>query len=74
MMTCDSCGKRVRAPGPFAVFSRGYWWHTTCCTLELVGIKHRLVAFPSGGKLKPETIMTELTDHDKARIARSTRR
>lgn len=73
-MTCDSCGKYVRAPGPFAVFSRGYWWHATCCTWELFGGRPRLVAFTSGGKLKPETIVTELADHDEARIANRTRR
>ncbi len=53
-LRCESCGKRVKAPGPSAIASRGYWWHRPCTKMW----DAETVDFPSDGKLRPRTILT----------------
>lgn len=57
--TCDKCGYRVNGENHGdVVYSRGYWWHRSCASWWAPGV----VAFPSGGKMMPKTILTEIED------------
>lgn len=59
---CDQCGKEVTpVDGVNAVWSRGYWWCAKHCAFICVDGVYR-VAFPSEGKLRPETIMSPIEE------------
>ena len=56
--TCSTCEERVVVDdGTTAVYQRGYWWHAPCVTVDRWEDGAPVVAFPSEGKLMPETIM-----------------
>lgn len=62
--TCSTCEERViPVEGVTTVEQRGHLWHAPCLTVDHYepggGV---VVAFPSGGKLIPETLMTEESD------------
>jgi len=71
-LTCDLCGTCISTLDPGALYSRGYWWHVPCATMRAPG----MVAFPSRGKLMPDTIISyyvpegkEPTECNEARAA-----
>ncbi len=53
-LRCESCEEYIKIPGPWAIASRGYWWHRKCA--KMLG---DAIDFPSAGKLCPDTIWFE---------------
>jgi hypothetical protein len=58
IMECSHCGEQViPIDGVSAIWDRGYWWHTSCCSF-FYNNGQPFVSFPSEGQLIPRTIMS----------------
>jgi hypothetical protein len=56
-LTCTTCGEKVYCiSGVSAIWDRGYWWHTKCCSF-FYDKGEAFVSFPSDGLLAPPSIM-----------------
>jgi hypothetical protein len=68
--TCSKCGETIYphlTPLPYEVrnfvWSRSYYWHLPCATVEWAGDK-MTIAFGSAGMMIPQTIL-----HDDKQVA-----
>jgi len=58
MWHCDNCDYETDLPRPPAcLFRRRYWWHRKSADIGIYEDGEEFVAFPSPGKLIPETII-----------------